>query len=188
MTWFQDLFLTQGIGWAATLGELAVRSTVLLAVAGVLAVLLRRRPATVRHRVWTLALGGVLSLPLIGLVVPALPLSVPLPTLTSPSPSPVASGDDGFDGAGRTDADGPAVARRAPAGSTRGLHGSTEAGSKWSVGASAPAPGTANVAARLPPSITVRRPGRRAPAKPSSAFEISGYSAAAVSTASATSR
>ena len=85
MTWFEDLVLTQGSGWAAALGDVAVRSTVLLAVAGVLALLLRNRAATVRHRVWMLALAGVLILPVVGAIVPGLPLSVPLPYLMAPS-------------------------------------------------------------------------------------------------------
>ena len=85
MTWFEDLFLTQGIGWAAALGDVAVRSTVLLAVAGTLALLLRKRAATVRHRVWILAFAGVLSLPVVGVIVPGLPLAVPMPRLMAPS-------------------------------------------------------------------------------------------------------
>ncbi len=94
MTWFEHLLLARGMGWAAALGDVAVRSTILLAVAGMVAWLLRKRPATVRHRVWTLALAGVLSLPVVGVIVPELPLSVPMPDLrvsltqrTPPTPS-----------------------------------------------------------------------------------------------------
>ena len=66
-------------GWATSLADLAARSTVLLAVAGLLAVMLRRQPATLRHRVWTLALAGVVCLPAVGVLMPGLPLTLQWP-------------------------------------------------------------------------------------------------------------
>ena len=121
MTWFEDLLLARGMGWAAALGDMAVRSTVLLAVAGVVAWLLRKRPATVRHRVWTLALAGVLSLPVVGLIVPELPLSVPMPDLRvslTHRTSPPSTVDDGSDGLARSRAQWPASAQRPPVADT----------------------------------------------------------------------
>ncbi len=128
MTWFEDLLLARGIGWAAALGDVAVRSTVLLAVAGMVAWLLRKRLATVRHRVWTLALAGVLSLPVVGLIVPELPLSVPMPDLRvslTQRTSPPSTVDDGSDGLARSRAQRPASAQRPPVADTQGRDAST---------------------------------------------------------------
>ncbi|HEX8452748.1 MAG TPA: M56 family metallopeptidase [Longimicrobium sp.] len=50
------------------LPELALKSTLVLGVAGVLAFLLRRRSAAVRHIVWTTAVAGVLALPFTHLI------------------------------------------------------------------------------------------------------------------------
>ncbi|HLL83749.1 MAG TPA: M56 family metallopeptidase, partial [Longimicrobium sp.] len=50
------------------LPELALKSTLVLGVAGVLAFLLRRRSAAVRHIVWTTAVAGVLALPFAHLI------------------------------------------------------------------------------------------------------------------------
>ena len=129
MTWFENLFLARGIGWAAALGDVAVRSTVLLAVAGMVALLLRRRPATVRHRVWTLALAGVLSLPVIGVIVPELPLSIPLPDLRASatqaaSPTPFVA--DGSDGRARARAEWSVSTQRPPVTDTPDRHGFTD--------------------------------------------------------------
>lgn len=60
---------------AAALGfglNLAVKSTVLIAVAWLAALLLRRRSAAARHIVWMAAFSAVLALPLLALAVPAL--------------------------------------------------------------------------------------------------------------------
>ncbi len=115
MTSFEHLFLTQGIGWAAALGDVAARGTLLLLVAGTLALLLRTRGATVRHRVWALALAGVLSLPVVGLIVPGLALSVPMPDLTArwaqKAPPTVSAGDEA-DRLARSDAHRPTRVRR----------------------------------------------------------------------------
>jgi len=59
------------------LADLAVRATLLLAVTAMLALMLRRRPAAVRHTIWLAALGGVLILPAAALVLPRVDVPVP---------------------------------------------------------------------------------------------------------------
>ncbi len=51
--------------------ELTCKALLILAAAGLLTVLLRNASAALRHTVWSLALGGLLLLPLLTLVVPA---------------------------------------------------------------------------------------------------------------------
>src|SRR5213593_834924 len=54
----------------AILADTFVKATVLLVLAAVVTVFLRRSPASLRHLVWTLALGGVLALPLASALLP----------------------------------------------------------------------------------------------------------------------
>ena len=63
--------------WMSTLTEAAVRTTALLGVAAIIALLLRQRAAAVRHLVWALALGGALVLPLVGAALPRVAVPVP---------------------------------------------------------------------------------------------------------------
>ncbi len=92
--------------WISTLTEAAVRTTALLGVAATVAFLLRRRAAATRHFVWALALGGALVLPLVGAVLPRVPVPVPtaiadalpapaantaLPARVAASPAPLAT-------------------------------------------------------------------------------------------------
>ncbi len=81
--------------------SLALKSTVVLAAAGLLSVLLRRHPAAARHLVWTLSLLALPLLPGLALIVPALPVdSTPPATLlfsttviaTAAPTSPIATG------------------------------------------------------------------------------------------------
>ncbi len=51
--------------------ELTVKAMMILAAAGLLSVMLRNASAALRHSVWSLALGGLLLLPLLTLIVPA---------------------------------------------------------------------------------------------------------------------
>ncbi|MBL8203806.1 MAG: M56 family metallopeptidase [Blastocatellia bacterium] len=51
--------------------ELTIKAVMILAVAGLLSVLLRNASAALRHSIWSLALGGLLLLPVLTLVVPA---------------------------------------------------------------------------------------------------------------------
>lgn len=61
--------LTDGIGLAWALG-VAIRTSVLLTVTGLLTLALFRRSAALRHFLWALAIGGVLALPLIPVASP----------------------------------------------------------------------------------------------------------------------
>ena len=54
----------------AMLADAFVKATVLLVLAAVVTVFLRRSPASLRHLVWTLACGGVLALPLASALLP----------------------------------------------------------------------------------------------------------------------
>src|SRR6267378_7084610 len=55
----------------AILADAFVKATVLLVLAAVVTVFLRRSPASLRHLVWTLACGGVLALPLASALLPS---------------------------------------------------------------------------------------------------------------------
>ena len=60
------------------LPDAAWRGTLLLAIAFVLARLLRSQPAAVRHVLWTGALAGVIAMPVLAIVAPvSLPVTVP---------------------------------------------------------------------------------------------------------------
>ncbi len=61
--------------WVA---DLVARATLLLALAAMFAVLLRRAPAATRHLVWLAALAGVLVLPASALMLPRVDVPVPL--------------------------------------------------------------------------------------------------------------
>ena len=67
--------------------DLAVRALVLLSIASAAAFVLRRRTASLRALVWTVALGALLLLPLATLVTPAWRVAV-LPAPASPPPAP----------------------------------------------------------------------------------------------------
>src|SRR5712691_2967510 len=54
----------------AILADAFVKATVLLVLAAVVTVFLRRSPASLRHLVWALACGGVLALPLASALLP----------------------------------------------------------------------------------------------------------------------
>jgi beta-lactamase regulating signal transducer with metallopeptidase domain len=54
----------------AILADAFVKATVVLVLAAVVTVFLRRSPASLRHFVWTLACGGVLALPLASALLP----------------------------------------------------------------------------------------------------------------------
>ncbi len=54
----------------AILTDAFVKATVLLVLAAVVTIFLRRSPASLRHLVWTLACGGVLALPLASALLP----------------------------------------------------------------------------------------------------------------------
>ena len=59
---FQSLVADSPIPWPA---DLVLRATVILALAGLLAAVLRRAPAAARHALWAAALLGILLIPLV---------------------------------------------------------------------------------------------------------------------------
>jgi beta-lactamase regulating signal transducer with metallopeptidase domain len=84
------------------LGDLAAKSALVLSVAWLMTLALRKAPAAVRHLTWVAAFGMLLSLPILSVFVPALPLTV----LREPSPvtSTAAKGSGVELTAGKTDA------------------------------------------------------------------------------------
>ena len=75
---------------SALLLELTVKSSVLIAVAAAIDVLLRRRgSAASRHLVWTLAIGSLLVLPLLLVAIPRWELHVPVSSSMAPPVSTV---------------------------------------------------------------------------------------------------
>ncbi len=64
--------MTHGYFWLA---DAAVKSVIVLAAAGLLAMVLRRCSAATRHMVWTAAFAGLLALPLFRVALPALPVN-----------------------------------------------------------------------------------------------------------------
>lgn len=77
----------------SALADMAIKGVLLLSVAGVASAMLRRYGAAVRHLVWSLALAGLVVLPVLSLALPKLQVAI-LPTwaepvISSPAPSPV---------------------------------------------------------------------------------------------------
>src|SRR5580704_12229751 len=70
--------------WFSFLFGVAVKSTAVLGLAGLLSLLMRRRPAAARHVLWTAAAVSVLALPLLSITLPA--LRVPAAALLPASP------------------------------------------------------------------------------------------------------
>ena len=60
--------------WFSVLVSVAFKSTVVLGVAWLIALVLRRRSAAVRHLVWTAAAAAILALPVLSLWLPSLPV------------------------------------------------------------------------------------------------------------------
>ncbi len=63
--------------WFSMLAGVAFKSTLVLGAAGIIAFLLRRRSAAVRHVAWTGAAAAVLALPLLSGLLPALQVTAP---------------------------------------------------------------------------------------------------------------
>ena len=70
---------------------IAAKATLLLLLATLLALSLRRRSAAARHLVWSLALGGVTLLPLAALMTPEIPV---LPAPATATPTLASAGDE----------------------------------------------------------------------------------------------
>ena len=73
------------------LPDAAWRGALLLAMAFVVARLLRSQPAAVRHVLWTGTLAGVLAMPVLAVVAPVVPVTVPKRVLPLVSPASPAS-------------------------------------------------------------------------------------------------
>src|SRR5262245_36409753 len=82
-----------------TLVDLTIKVTLTLAIALAATLLLRRRPAALRHRLWTAAMASALLLPLLALIVPAwrvrIAPSVTLIQPVSPAVPPVQPATNG---------------------------------------------------------------------------------------------
>ena len=77
-----------------SLFELAIRATIALATAALVCLLLRRRSAAIRHRIWLLGLAASVVVPIAALMLPGIPLPVfaaSMPQATPPSSTPVDS-------------------------------------------------------------------------------------------------
>src|SRR5262245_14266821 len=72
----------QSIEWIEALVDVALKSALILMVAGAVSMFGRRASASTRHLVWTLALGGLLLLPVLSFVLPDWRISI-LPSLVS---------------------------------------------------------------------------------------------------------
>ena len=68
------------------LPDAAWRGALLLAIAFVVARLLRGQPAAVRHVLWTGTLAGVMAMPILAAVAPVVPVTVPQSVLQRASP------------------------------------------------------------------------------------------------------
>ena len=71
-----DLSALSLSGGSAFVVQLLMKATLLLAAAGAVSFLLRGASAASRHLVWTLAVAGLLALPVLSLALPALPVAV----------------------------------------------------------------------------------------------------------------
>ena len=69
------------------LPDAAWRGALLLAIAFIVARLLRSQPAAVRHVLWTGTLAGVMAMPILAVVAPVVPVSVPTRVLPLASPA-----------------------------------------------------------------------------------------------------
>src|SRR5688572_19288328 len=65
--------------------DILLKATILLALVSVAAWLLRRRSAELRHLLWTLAIAGLVALPLLTAVVPFSVPVLPTPRILSPA-------------------------------------------------------------------------------------------------------
>src|SRR5688500_4759196 len=68
------------------LPDAAWRGALLLAIAFIIARLLRGQPAAVRHVLWTGTLAGVMAMPILAAVAPVVPVTVPQRVLQRSAP------------------------------------------------------------------------------------------------------
>lgn len=79
--------------WLALIVDISIKSMLLAAAAGLAIVLLRLRDTNVRHRVWTVVLLGMLAMPALVCVTPAVPLPAWLIEIPVVSTEPDSIGD-----------------------------------------------------------------------------------------------
>ena len=79
-----DGFTVSAGNWGGVLLDATVKGVILLAMAGLVTLVLRRAPAATRHFIWTVAVSAVVMLPFIGAVAPKWNLTV-LPAKIAPS-------------------------------------------------------------------------------------------------------
>ncbi len=73
----------------AVLADAALKATIVLVIAGVLSLALRRASSAARHAVWIAAVVGALALPALALALPAWHVSFVAPAPVEPAPMPV---------------------------------------------------------------------------------------------------
>src|SRR5271166_3234352 len=71
------MFAWNEAAWYSIFMSTAFKSTIVLSLAWLLVLLLRKRSAATRHLVWTAAASGVLALPLLSVILPALRIPAP---------------------------------------------------------------------------------------------------------------
>ncbi len=89
MNMFQSFSAVLSDVISSPLGSVLIKSTLAIALAAIVCLLLRRQSAAVRHRVWVCGLAASLAIPAISLIAPQFRLDV-LPESTSPSAAPLA--------------------------------------------------------------------------------------------------
>ncbi len=77
--------------------QLAFDATVVLSTAGLVSLAMRRASAALRHGVWTVAVVGLLALPLLRMALPGVPLGRLIPERTTVDAPPVARADPAAD-------------------------------------------------------------------------------------------
>src|SRR5579859_3682884 len=65
--------------WYSFLGGIAVKSAIVLMIAFLASLALRRHSAAARHLVWTAAAAALIALPLFSVSLPAIRVAAPLP-------------------------------------------------------------------------------------------------------------
>ncbi len=69
-------YLLDNVRWFSIVGDVTMKSTVLLMVALLVGLTVGRHSAAVRHRIWGLTFVALLLLPAVTLIVPGVPLRV----------------------------------------------------------------------------------------------------------------
>ena len=98
--------------WLAALGDTTLRVTVVLLLAALIVIALRRSAANLRHLVWAVALGGALVLPVAAGMLPD--VVVPVPTLRTVGVQPAPPGTQTSRVATEASRSGPSLAPAEP--------------------------------------------------------------------------